>query len=307
MRFKYRDKGTIIHRLNPLCKMAWVVSVFVLALTLDDPFFLVLLFLSTLPVVAAARSWREWASFMKLAAFLCVAIVVINLLVSYHGDHVLATAPFSVPIMGTPTITLEAIVFGLAMGLRLLAVISALSIFTLTVHPDDMMLIMIKLRLPYKSVLVTSLASRFMPTLLNDMQRISDVQRSRGVELDRSGLVQKVKARMTVLIPLLSNSLDRSVQVAEAMEARAFGGDARRTFYRNIAMSRFDWMALLLAFTPCVIGLVMLVRGVGQYSYYPTLDAVAMTAVEWGALALLAALLGLIVPLAFLKRAVDLD
>jgi energy-coupling factor transport system permease protein len=209
--------------------------------------------------------------------------------------------------MGTPIITLEAIVFGLAMGLRLIAVISALSIFTLTIHPDDMMLIMIKLRLPYKSVLVTSLASRFMPTLFNDLQRISDVQRSRGIELDRSGLVQKVKALMTVLIPLLSNSLDRSVQVAEAMEAKAFGGGAKRSYYRNIVMTRFDSLALLLALTPCVIGVVMLVRGWGQYSYYPTLDPVAMTALEWGALALLAVLLGLIVPLAFLKRAVDLD
>ncbi len=307
MRFTYHDKGTPIHRLNPLSKMAWVVSIFVLALTLDDPFFLLVLFLSTLPVVAAAKSWREWASFMKLAAFICVAIIIVNLLVNYNGEHVLATAPFKLPVMGTPVITLEAIVWGLAMSVRLLAVISAVSIFTLTVHPDDVMLLLIKVRLPYKSVLVTSLASRFMPTLMEDVQRISNVQRSRGIELDRSSLVQRVKGHMMVLVPLLSNSLDRSVQVAEAMESRGFGGDVKRTFFRAIQQTQFDKAMLLLGLLPCALGLAMVTIGLGQYTYYPSLDSVGMPAAEWGMLSLLALLLTLVVPLAMLKRTVDLD
>jgi energy-coupling factor transport system permease protein len=214
--FRYRDKGTPVHKLNPFCKLAWIVSILVLALILDNPLFLLLLFLSTLPVVGAARVWREWLPAMKFTLFLCPAIIIINALVSSHGTHVLFEAPFRLPVMGTPVITLEAIVYGAAMSLRLLAIISAFAILTFTVHPDDMMLAMIRMKLPYKSVLVTSLSTRFIPTLIDDIERITDIQRSRGLELDKGKLSQRIRSRSSIVIALLSNSLDRAVQVAEA-------------------------------------------------------------------------------------------
>ena len=304
---RYREKGTVIHRLNPFCKLAWVVSVFVLALVLDNPLFLFLLFLSTLPLVLTARVWREWTSFMKFAVYICLAIIVINALVSYRGEHVLAVAPFSIPVMGTPTITLEAILFGIAMSIRLLAIISAFAIITLTVNPDDMMLSMIRMKLPYKSVLVTSLSTRFFPTLIDDVERISDVQRTRCLELDKGRLPQRIKRSMSVIIPLLSNSLDRTVQVAEAMESRAFGSGTKRTFYRDIRTSRIDIVTLILALSPCALGILMLISGYGDYQYYPTLGGMNLSGLEWAMLPILALLVSSVVPLAFLKRRVDLD
>jgi len=303
----YREKGTVIHRLNPFCKLAWVVSVFVLALVLDNPLFLFLLFLSTLPLVLTAKVWSEWTSFMKFAVYICLAIIVINALVSYRGEHVLAVAPFSIPVMGTPTITLEAILFGIAMSIRLLAIISAFAIITLTVNPDDMMLSMIRMKLPYKSVLVTSLSTRFFPTLINDVERISDVQRTRCLELDKGRLPQRIKRSMSVIIPLLSNSLDRTVQVAEAMESRAFGSGTKRTFYRDIRTSRIDIVTLILALSPCALGILMLISGYGDYQYYPTLGGMNLSGLEWAMLPILVLLVSSVVPLAFLKRRVDLD
>ena len=305
--FRYREKGTVIHRLNPFCKLAWVGSVSVLALILDNPVFLLLLFLSTLPVVITAKVWREWASFVKLALYLCLAIIVINALVSYHGTHVLAQAPFRIPIMGTPTITLEAIFYGVAMCLRLLAIISAFAILTFTIHPDDLMLSMIKMKLPYKSVLVTSLSTRFVPTLIDDVERITDVQRSRGLELDKGSLPQKIRDRMSIIIPLLSNSLDRTVQVAEAMESRAFGSGTKRTFYREIRMSHIDVITLISGFLPCAFGIFMRLSGYGDYQYYPTLEGMNLSGLEWSMLMLMMLLLSTVVLLAFVKRRFDLD
>ena len=221
--FRYQDKGSVIHKLNPFCKLLWIGNILVFALIFDNPLYILLLFLSTLPLIIAARVHKEWVSLMKFTLYLCVAIIVINVLLSYHGTHVLLEAPFRLPVMGTPIITLEAIFFGVAMCLRLLAIISAFTILTFTIHPDDLMLSMIKMKLPYKSVLVTSLSTRFIPTLIDDVECISDVQRSRGLELDKGNLLQKIKSRMSIIIPLLSNSLDRTVQVSEAMESRAFG------------------------------------------------------------------------------------
>ena len=305
--FRYKDKGTAIHTLNPFCKLGWVASIFVLALVFNNPCYLLLLFLSTLPLVIAAKVWREWASLMKFTFYLCLAIIIINVLVSSHGSHLLWQAPFRIPIIGTPAITLEAIFFGVGMSLRLLAIISAFAILTFTIHPDDLMLSMIKMRLPYKSVLVTSLTTRFIPTLIDDVERISDVQRSRGLELDRGKLVQRIRSRMAILIPLLSNSLDRTIQVAEAMESRAFGSRGKRTFYHEVKLSKFDFQILIVSLLPLALGIFMLWLGQGDYQYYPTLEKISLGGFEYFMLALLVLSLSMMVPLAFIKKRIELD
>ncbi len=304
---RYKNKGTAVHRLNPFHKLLWVITIFVLALILDHPIYILLLFLATLPAVAAARVWREWTSVIKLAFYLCLAIIVINIVVSYHGSTVLWQAGFRLPVIGRPVITLEAIVFGAGMSLRLLAIISAFAVFTFTVHPDDIMLAIIKLKLPYKSVLVTSLSTRFVPALIEDAQRISDVQRSRGLELDRGGLIQRIRSRTAIMIPLLSNSLDRTVQVAEAMESRAFGSGQKRSFYKEITVSRLDALALAVSFLPVVLGIFMRCRGYGIYQYYPALEGLSIGGLEGAMLALMVLLVVIIVPIALLKRRIDLD
>jgi len=304
---RYEDKETPIHRLNPFCKLSWLGSIFILALIFNNPLYLLLLFLSTLPLIIAARVWREWAYLMKFALYLCLAIIAINTLVSSHGSHLLWEAPFGIPLIGAPVITLEAIFFGVGMSLRLLTIISAFAILTFTIHPDDIMLAMIKMKLPYKSVLVTSLSTRFIPTLIDDAERISQVQRSRGLELDRGKLRQRIKNRMAIMIPLLSNCLDRTVQVAEAMESRAFGSGEKRTFYKEIKLSKSDIPTLISGFLPLVLGIFMRWWGQGDYQYYPTLGKISLDGFEYSMLALLMLLLCLMVFLALLKKRIELD
>jgi energy-coupling factor transport system permease protein len=307
IRFRYRDKGSAVHRVNPLSKLAWGGSILVLALLFDNPLYISLLLLSTLPLVAAGRVWKEWASLMKLSLYLCVLIVVINAMVSYEGSHVLYQFPFKLPLMGTPRITFEAIIFGIGNALRLLAIMSAFAVLTLTIHPDDLMLAMIKLKLPYKSVLVTSLATRFVPTLVDDVERITDVQRSRGLELNKGGLRRKVKGAMSIMIPLLSNSLERTVQVAEAMESRAFGSRRKRTSYRRTGLSALDIVLLAMCLFSLAIGISMSLAGQGAYDYYPTLQGLGMPAFEVTMLFVLVILLLTFSPLAYLRRRVHLD
>ena len=79
--FRFHDKDTPVHRLNPFCKLVWVTTILVLALIFDHPLYIFLLFLSTLPLVAVAKIWREWAFSIKLVLYLGIFIVVINTLV----------------------------------------------------------------------------------------------------------------------------------------------------------------------------------------------------------------------------------
>lgn len=302
LNFKYKDRGSALHGLSPYPKLVWIVSVLVLALILDHPFSLLLLLSLMLPLFWLARVWREWLSFMRFAIYLCIAVIVINALVSYHGSHVLVTAPFELPVMGRPIITLEAILYGVGMSLRLLVIISAFAVLTLLIHPDDLMLTMVKLKLPYKSVLVTTLSTRFVPTLVGDAARITDVHRSRGLELDKGGFRRRIKNRSSIIITLLSNSLDRAIQVAEAMESRAFGTGAKRTFFKEIRLTVLDVVAIIVAFGSLALGIFISVAGYGNYQYYPTLGNPGIGAVGWLLIISLALLLFLIVPVAEIKR-----
>lgn len=307
MSFRYRDKGTVIHKLSPFAKLGWAVALFVLALIFNHPVYFLLLFLSTLPFVAVSRVWREWAEAMKFALYLCLAVIIINALVSNYGSHILWQAVFRVPVLGTPTVTLEALLFGVGMSLRLLAIISALTVLTLATNPDDIMLAMIKMKLPYKSVLVTSLSTRFIPAIIDDAERIGDVQRSRGLELDGGNLIQRVRRHSGILIPLLSNSLDRTVQVAEAMESRAFGVLEKRAFFKELRLSKIDALAVACSFSALILGAIVRLWGMGDYRYYPSLEKVATGSFEGLMLFLLVMLLCLMIPVAVSKQRAELD
>jgi energy-coupling factor transport system permease protein len=301
----YRDRDTVIHALSPLVKLAWGGGLVVLSLLFSNPVYILILFLSIIPMVKLAGVGREWASTLKLALWLGLSIIVINALFSYHGDHVLLTAPFRLPVVGSPVITLEAIAFGAVMALKLAVIIAVFSFINLTVHPDDIMAVLLKMRLPYKSVLVTSLSTRFVPCLVEDIGRISDGYRTRGVQLDAGGWFKRVKNRGRISFALLGNSLDRAVQVAEAMEARAFGSGQKRVFYKEINISKIDAMTLGVGILPLAAGIAVRVLGYGDYQYYPSLSAIGQGG--WLMPVILLLLLAAVVPLAFVKRRVELD
>ena len=163
------------------------------------------------------------------------------------------------------------------------------------------------MRLPYKSVLVTSLSTRFVPCFVEDVGRISDGYRTRGVQLDAGGWFSKLKNRAKITTALLSNSLDRAVQVAEAMEARAFGTGKKRVFYKDINISRMDAVTLGVGLLPLAAGIAVRVLGFGDYQYYPSLTSIGFVGWEWALPVIMLLLLAAVVPLAFLKRRVELD
>jgi len=304
---RYRDKNTAIHRLNPVVKLAWGATIIVLSLLFDHPLYIVVLLVAVVTLLKSANVWREWIPILKLSLWLSASIIVINALVSCHGNHVLVIAPFTLPVLGQAVITLEAIAFSVAMAAKLLVIISAFAFINLTVHPDDIMSVLIKMKLPYKSVLVTSLSTRFIPCLIEDMQRINDAYRTRGMRLDTGNWFRRLKKQAGIIIPLLSSSLDRAVQIAEAMEARAFGARQKRTFYKDIKFSRMDCIILVFVLLPCGAGITMRIFNYGGYEYYPSLSIINLSSFILLSLVILTLLLLAILPLAILQRRIELD
>ncbi len=212
--FIYRRKDTWFHRLSPVIKFLACAAIVALALLLEQPLLLLTLFLATFLIAAHSKILRGWLFYMKVSVWICAIWIPINLMLNQTGDTVLFQAPYL-------RFTLETLISSIIMAIRLTTVISSFAVLSLTTSPEEMVSLMSRLKLPAKSVFLTSLSARFFPSLLEDAKTLSQVQAARGAR------TKGIRGKGPVLIPLLSNSLERSVSVAEAMEARGFSGDAR--------------------------------------------------------------------------------
>jgi energy-coupling factor transport system permease protein len=131
--------------------------------------------------------------------------------------------------------------------------ISAFSIFFLTVDPNQFALSLISMKIPYEFAFSFSLAFRFVPTIALEAQNIIDAQQSRGYEKQKKGLINQIKNLLPLLVPLIISAIKRAFNVAEALESRAFGSNRRRTYYYTINFSLRDYV-----FTIYLIGLLIL-------------------------------------------------
>ena len=123
--------------------------------------------------------------------------------------------------------------------------VSAFSLFFLTVDPNDLALSLISMKIPYEFAFSFSLAFRFVPTIAKEAQNIIDAQQSRGYEMHKKGIINQIKNLFPLLIPLIICSIRRAFNVAEALESRAFGSKKERSYYFTIRYSLKDWVFTL--------------------------------------------------------------
>jgi energy-coupling factor transport system permease protein len=142
-----------------------------------------------------------------------LAVFVVTPFVATVGWHVIWSGP-TVPVLGQLDVTREELHNGLFQGLRLTAVALAFAAYALLLDHDRLVQ---SARFARRSVLAIALATRLVPTLERDAAGLVEALRGRGVE------VTGVRGRGRMLVPLLAGSLERSLNLAEAMEARGYG------------------------------------------------------------------------------------
>jgi len=147
------------------------------------------------------------------ALFSGLAVFVVTPFVATVGWHVIWSGP-TVPVLGQLDVTREELHNGLFQGLRLAAVALAFAAYALLLDHDRLVQ---SARFARRSVLAIALATRLVPTLERDAAGLVEALRGRGVE------VTGVRGRGRMLVPLLAGSLERSLNLAEAMEARGYG------------------------------------------------------------------------------------
>ncbi|HZV73735.1 MAG TPA: energy-coupling factor transporter transmembrane component T [Conexibacter sp.] len=230
------------------------------ALLFDSPLVLGAVALAALAVGTAAGAGRQVRRALLLALPFVLVIALLNPLVTRDGLTVIARLG-EVPVLGRLDVTLEALVYGVVLGMRALALILCCALYAAVVDPDEVLRLF--RRVSFRSALTATLATRMVPVLQRDGRRMADAQRCRpGAAPSRVALVRAVAA----------GALDRAVDVAAALEVRGYG-TARRPPRVRVPWSRHDvaFAAVAVVLLATTVG----ARGGGAAAFgaYPALHA----------------------------------
>lgn len=233
--FKFRRVYSPIHQLDPRVKFFYVLVMFVIAIMFNQLLPLILLFFIQLPFVFVAGVQREWVRSLRGALFFAIMIFLFNFVFQYFWTEY--------PLPPSPSL-LE---YSIAMTLRFIVLIESFSMFFLTTSPDHLGLALEQSHVPYEFCFAFTTAVRFVPVLAEEAQTIMDAQKARGLELERGNFIKKVRNYIPILIPLIVSAIRRSLELAEAMESRAWGATEKRTNLYVLEMERGDYILILIS------------------------------------------------------------
>ncbi len=253
---------------GPLLLMG--VGLCLIAFTTTQPLIIgsVLVVALLLTGAAPARS----SLILTIAAIVAVGVVILNPFVQANGDLILFELP-DVPLFDMQ-VTLEEVVAGLVLGARAAAV--TLIVMSVLALADPDRLLTLASRLAPNSALAASIAARLVPTLRRDAAGLTETARLRGHRLTTGPWRSRARTAGALAVPLVGSSLDRAIDVAEAMSARGYGtGPTTRPPRRQLEPP--DRVVSAGAVVLIVVGTLTIAGVVGDFRFYPRLASIGET------------------------------
>lgn len=243
---QYFPGNSVIHKIDSRMKlvltMALVVSIFlcknVVSLAAMTLAALLLIFISKISIKTVLKSIKP------LAIIICIT-ALLNLFYG-KGEPLLSLGRF--------TITVDGIETAVFMAVRIIVLVVISSLLTYTTSPTELTDGLERLLKPLKlfkidvhSISMTmTIALRFIPTLIEEIEKIMSAQKSRGAQLDSGGLIHRAKALVPVLIPLFVSAFRRANELAYAMECRCYHGGEGRTKMKVMKLTARDYISMLV-------------------------------------------------------------
>lgn len=234
-----------VARLSAQCKLLCTLLYMIALFVANNWYQWGLLSALCLAAILLSRApWRAlWRALRPVLVF-CAMIVVVDTLF-YPGEPLWQ--------WGIVTVTREGIHFGLAMGLRLLLIVLFAALLTLTTEPIRLTDGLEALFAPLKKIgfpaheiaMMMALALRFIPTMLDEFERIMLAQRARGARIAKRNLWRKAQSLLPVLVPLFAGAFRRADDLAQAMEARCYRGGRGRSKWKTQRFGCADLLTLL--------------------------------------------------------------
>ena len=258
---QYFPGKSVIHLLDPRTKLIMLV-VYIVALFVANNwisygvmfvFLAVVIGISHIPVKSIVRG-------MKPLIFILVFTGILNLFFT-EGETVLVS-------FWVITITLEGVIRAIFMVARILMLITCTFLLTYTTSPialtdglEALMKPLKVIRVPvHELAMMMCIALRFIPTLIEETDKIMSAQKARGADFESGNLMQRVKALVPILVPLFISAFRRADELATAMESRSYQGGDGRTKMKLLRYKRRDFGAFGIG--------IVLIAGIAVLRYF---------------------------------------
>ncbi len=239
----YVAGDTLLHRLNPVTKLAVAAAVIVATLLADTYPLLVGLIVLTLAIGAYAGALRRLASLLKVLVPLAVIMLLLQTAVVRTGAPVVAW------------VTTDGLVTGSKACLRLLGVAMPLILMLSVTKMGDLANACVEvLHVPYRYAFTFTTALRFVPVFSQEMTAIMEAQTARGVEYDTRNPFRKLQLMLPLCVPLLVSSVGKTDATALAAEQRGFYLRTRASSYKRYPIVARDWVVLALCVALVALG-----------------------------------------------------
>ncbi len=252
---QYFPGSTPIHRLDPRTKLLATLVFIVVLFMAKHPVAYLAAFLWVIIITKISKlSFRMILKSLKPVMFIILLTAILNLL--YTSGQIVWEWKFI-------HITKEGISSAVFMVLRIILLISGTSLLTYTTSPiqltdaiEQLLGPLKKLKVPVHELsMMMTIALRFIPTLIEETEKIMSAQKARGADFESGNIVRRAKALIPILIPLFVSSFRRADELAVAMECRLYHGGEGRTKMKALKYTRLDAMAWfwIILFSLCVI------------------------------------------------------
>ena len=246
-----------LHRAPLGATLGFIGALVFVAFAYSNPLVLLADGLAVVLAGLATGARRAIVGGLRLAAPLVLVMVAVNAIVYHRGDTILLRG-WEMPVLGDTSITLESLVAGASIGLKVAVAVLAFAVYSACVDPDR---VLRALRpLAQRSVLTAALAVRMVPVALADAGRLREASELRGPAAEPVG-------RPALARRLVEGSLDRTIDVAATLELRGHSLGIRPVSRRErMSPAPWLWLAAVAIATAAIAGLAV---GAGGFEWYP--------------------------------------
>lgn len=243
---QYFPGRTCIHKLDPRMKIVLMIASIVIILTAKNTAAIGVAVAFTLVLVLMTRvPFKMYFKGLKAIWFIIIFTSLFNI-------FYINKAPFIE--LGFISISIPGILQSIFIGLRLIAMILISCVLTYTTSPTQLTDAIERLLKPLKLfkvkvhelAMMMTIALRFIPTLLEETEKIMNAQKARGADMESGKFKDRIKAMVPILIPLFVSSIRRAYELAIAMDCRCYHGGEGRTRMKSLHLKFRDYVALLL-------------------------------------------------------------
>ena len=266
---QYFPGNSFLHRMDPRMKLILCVGYIVLLFVAKGitSFALIVLFTAGI-ILASGIQFRTIFKSLKPLIFILIFTTILNLFWNAGEDGTVLLK------LGRLTIYLEGVIRALLMSLRIILLMAGTTVIlmyttspiSLTDAIEQLFAPLNKIKIPVHTfAMMMTMALRFIPTLLEETQKIINAQKARGADFESGNLIARAKALVPILIPLFISQFRRAEELATAMECRSYRGGEGRTRMTVLHFSSRDYIAVL-AVALLFAGILLLNRYLPFYS-----------------------------------------